>query len=93
MKRIMTFAIFMAACAFSALTVCDTVKCYRDVSITIQPNATLLVNGGAIEDADIKPQAGGNVRIQNNGRIIPCTNKNFSIPLGAKMRIDYGQIR
>ncbi len=77
----------------ATLSVCDTVKCYRDVSITIQPNATLSVNGGAIEDADIKPQAGGNVRIQNNGRIIPCTNKNFSIPLGAKMRIDYGQIR
>ena len=77
----------------ATLSVCNTVKCYRDVSITIQPNATLSVNGGAIEDADIKPQAGGNVRIQNNGRIIPCTNKNFSIPLGAKMRIDYGRLK
>ncbi len=77
----------------ATLSVCDTIKCYHDVSITIQPNATLSVNGGTIEDAEIKPQAGGNVKIQNNGHIIPCTNKNFSVPLGAKMRIDYGRIK
>ncbi len=75
------------------LTVCDTVKCYRDVSFTIRPNSTLLVNGGTMEDADIKAQTGSNVKIQNNGRIIPCTNKNFSIPLGAKMNISSGRIK
>lgn len=75
------------------LTVCDTVKCYRDVSFTIRANSTLLLNGGTMEDADIKAQTGSNVKIQNNGRIIPCTNKNFSMPLGAKMRIDYGRIK
>lgn len=75
------------------LTVCDTVKCYRDVSFTIRPNSTLLVNGGTMEDADVKAQTGSNVKIQSNGRIIPCTNKNFSIPLGAKMNISSGRIK
>ena len=37
--------------------------------------------------------ANGNVKIQSNGRIIPCTNKNFSIPLGAKMNISSGRIK
>lgn len=65
----------------------------NDVSFTIRPNSTLLVNGGTMEDADIKAQTGSNVKIQNNGRIIPRTNRDFYIPIGAKMQINYGRIK
>ena len=41
----------------------------------------------------VKTEEGTNVKIQSNGRIIPCTNKNFSIPLGAKMNISSGRIK
>ena len=38
-------------------------------------------------------QTGSNVKIQNNGRIIPRTNRDFYIPIGAKMQINYGRIK
>lgn len=36
---------------------------------------------------------GSNVKIQNNGRIIPRTNRDFYIPIGTKMQINYGRIK
>ncbi len=42
---------------------------------------------------DTLAQTGSNVKIQNNGRIIPRTNRDFYIPIGAKMQINYGRIK
>ena len=77
----------------ATLSVSDTVRCYQGVSFSIQANATLRVKGGTMVDADIKAQTGSNVKIQNNGRIIPRTNRDFYIPIGAKMQINYGRIK
>lgn len=76
----------------ATLEVCDTVKCYQDVSITVKANATLRINGGTIEMADIKVLTGGDVKIENNGHISPMANKTFSLPLGAKINILSGRI-
>ena len=77
----------------ATLSVSDTVRCYQGVSFSIQANATLRVKGGTMVDADIKAQTGSNVKIQNNGRIIPRTNRDFYIPIGASMQINYGRIK
>ncbi len=64
----------------------------------MKKNLLILMCGLALSSivnaqAPDKALTGGNASIQNNGRIIPCSNKNFSVPLGVKMQINYGRIR
>jgi len=42
----------------ATLTVSNTVKCYQDVSFTIQSDATLLADGGTLDNVRIVPLQG-----------------------------------
>lgn len=66
---------------------------YKGVRLTIDADCELIVDGCAIEDAEIDVNPRGKVTILNNGSIKLCKYKCFYIPLGSELQIDRGVIK
>ena len=52
----------------------------------------LVIDGGAVSNADITMTSGSRLKIINGGKIIMRTNTNFEVPLGAIVDIQHGEI-
>jgi hypothetical protein len=50
-------------------------------------------DGGSIISARIDQDSGSNLKMNNDGKIIPPANEYFTVPVGANMEITNGTIQ
>ncbi len=75
----------------STLTLSCDLLMNRLAKIRIKPSSTLIVNG-TIHNANIKPEPGSTLILNNGGRIITHRSDDFVLPTGAKLQINNGTI-
>lgn len=80
-------------CEGATLTINNLIESYQNVSITISPNATLIVDGGVINKVTVKPTTNSNVKLINNGQITTAQDAQYSTPMGATMHISSGTVK
>jgi hypothetical protein len=74
-------------------TVKDSLYMHNLSKIIIRSGATLYVrNQAVIKDADIVLEAGGNIIVDENGRIKLSEKHTFVAPIGSTVDIKYGSI-
>lgn len=61
--------------------------------LRIMSGATVIVDGGSIISARIDQDSGSNLKMMNDGKIIPPANECFTVPVGANMEITNGTIQ
>ena len=76
------------------LTITNDVTFYKTVTITIRDSSTLMLDGGRLLNADVKidEMSGSSINIIHNGIIERRENSSFLVPLGNKMKINYGKV-
>lgn len=62
------------------------------VTIDISSGGQLVIDGGAVSNANITMASDSQLKIINEGKLIMRTNTNFEAPLGAIVDIQYGEI-
>ncbi len=75
----------------STLTLSCDLLMNRLAEIRIKPSSTLIVNG-TIHNANIKPEPGSTLILNNGGKIITHRSDDFVLPTGAKLQINNGTI-
>ncbi len=76
----------------STLTVTSQFTLYDGVYIIVPNGSTLIVDGGSINNADIRLQNGGKLIIRNGGTVTMAEGKEFFAPIGAIVEISEGFI-
>ena len=74
------------------LTVKNILNMFGRVSIDISSGGQLVIDGGAVSNANITMASDSQLKIINDGKLIMRTNTNFEAPLGAIVDIQYGEI-
>ena len=74
-----------------------TIACHvimnKNTEIRVASGATLIIDGGVIQNGIIKPVSGSSIIINNGGKIILNTDGNFILPNGALLQINEGEIK
>ena len=63
-----------------------------DAKIRVCKNGTLIVDGGTIQNANLKLVPGCHLIVRNNGTINMASGLSFDAPVGAIIDIDEGII-
>lgn len=76
----------------STLTVTGQLSFGPAAKLLIDQGCTLIVDGGTICNAILRPQEGCHIILRNGGRIQLASSENFELPLGATLDIENGSI-
>lgn len=76
----------------STLTVSCDLSMNHLAEIRIKSGATLVING-CIRNANIKPEVGSTIILNNGGLIVTYKDESFKLPVGATMQINEGVIK
>ena len=76
----------------STLTVSCDLSMSHLAEIRIKSGATLVIDG-CIRNANIKPEVGSTLILNNGGKIITHHSDHFELPVGATMQINEGMIK
>ena len=61
-------------------------------TVYVENGGHLIIDGGVLTNAKINLQSGGKITIMNGGKIVMRTNTDFSVPVGAIVDIQNGEI-
>lgn len=75
-----------------SLTITGNTTMYGNSLIRVCENATLIVDGGSIQNAKIELVPTSHLIVRNNGQINMASGENFVAPEGAIVEIQYGSI-
>lgn len=75
----------------STLTISCDLLMNRLAEIRIKPGSKLIVTG-TIRNANIKPEPGSTLILNDGGRIITHAKDEFSVPVGAHLEINEGSV-
>ena len=68
--------------------------CYRGVTLTLEPNATLEIDGGLLHNIILVAKPGSHIIIKNGGRLFGNKQQGeIEIPLGVDLEISQGEIK
>ena len=79
-------------CKNASLTIKDNISAYRNVTITVRPHATLIVDGGIINRICVKAEKQSNVIIKRDGEILSPIGCRFHMPTGVNLHVSSGKI-
>lgn len=65
---------------------------FGHVTITIEGNGELIIDGGVISNAMVNITFGGKITIKNGGKMVLRTNTIFEAPIGSIIKIENGEI-
>ena len=77
----------------AVLTITGTVTLGTNVKITIRPSATLIINGGTLQNADLLLNSGCNIIVNNGGQIYMKADRAFYASKGSIVNIINGTIQ
>lgn len=69
-----------------------TLRLNGDARLVVKKGATLKLDGGSIENADVSVENGGLIQILNYGKITLCKNGFFNVQEGGLLDYDLGEI-
>lgn len=76
----------------ATLTISGTLTQSGNGRIRVLRGGTLIIDGGTLQNADLKIVSGSIVIVRNNGKIHMASGKTFDVPQDAVVNIQYGDI-
>lgn len=77
----------------AVLTITGTVTLGTNVKLTIRPSATLIINGGTLQNADLLLNSGCHIIVNNGGHIYMKSGRDFYASKGSQVDITNGTIQ
>lgn len=78
--------------SMSKLTIESSITLYGNTKIIVEQNGELVIDGGVLQNADLKLKAGSKLVLKNGGTIHLRNGKDFCAPIGASVIIEEGEI-
>lgn len=75
-----------------SLTITGNTTMSGNAKIRVCENATLIVDGGSIQNARIELVPTSHLIVRNNGQINMASGEDFNVPTGAVVDLEYGSI-
>ena len=75
-----------------SLTITGNTTMSGNAKIRVCENATLIVDGGSIQNAKIELVPTSHLIVRNNGQINMASGEDFNVPTGAVVDLEYGSI-
>ena len=73
------------------LNVTSNIKCYKGVEIIVENGGRLILDGGVLENVNLKILSGGEINVRNKG--VVKKYKSFYTAKNAKVLINNGNIK
>lgn len=75
------------------LTIGNLINLYGNCSITVENGGQLIIDGGTLQDADLRLENGSSLTLRNWGEIKMRTNNILDAPQGAIVILEHGSVR